>query len=177
MINIDKEIAKKGQVKLILLPNEEYQSYLIGVSRALASKYKKISYVCLNKSAEAILSGFEENNINKNRFCFIDCIAKQSHSKVKDFEGCTFIDSPQALTQLGLATSTELKKVNCLIFDSLSTMLVYDKGNNVVRFTHAIINKVRETKTHLIFTLIESDKDSALVQDIEMFVDQIIHFK
>lgn len=85
----------------------------------------------------------------------------------------------QFLTELHMCISNHAKskKSDALLFDSLSTMLIYETESLVIKFIHSIVNTIRSYDMKAVFTILEGETDSALVKDLGMFVDKIIHYK
>ena len=104
-------------------------------------------------------------------------MTKTINLNVKDTENVKYVSSPSALTELSLCITDGHKKHNsdCLLFDSLSTLLVYHQINTVARFAHSLIAKTGANNTTIVFTILEGDAESVLVKDLGMFVDKITH--
>ena len=61
------------------------------------------------------------------------------------------------------------------MFDSLSTLLIYNKKETVSKFVHSVVNKIKASNITAVFTALEGDTQSALLKEIGMFVDEVIH--
>ena len=59
-------------------------------------------------------------------------------------DNCRFVNNPANLTDIGIAVTEELKvlegKKVCLLFDSVSSMLIYLSSQNITRFIHFVTN-------------------------------------
>ncbi len=62
-------------------------------------------------------------------------------------ESCVFINNPANLTDMGIAVTEILKehsdKKVCIMYDSVSTMLIYLSSANISKFIHFVTNKLR----------------------------------
>ena len=50
-----------------------------------------------------------------------------------------------------------------------------EKGPVLIEFVHSVIQSVKMYKIRIIFTALKSDIDSALMKDLNMFADKVIH--
>jgi len=89
-------------------------------------------------------------------------------------KNCTFLSSPNALSELGINISNALQKSDSLLFDSLSTLLIYEKVGTVMKFVHSLVAKIRVSKCPAIFTALEGDAETQLIKDVTTLVDEII---
>jgi hypothetical protein len=70
------------------------------------------------------------------------------------------------------------KVFDIVFFDSLSTLKVYEKNNQISeRFTKDLIRKVRKNQENGIFTCLEEDKNTELIKETFMNVDKIVNLK
>ncbi len=90
-----------------------------------------------------------------------------------------FISSPQALTELSIAISKGLGlwRADAVLFDSLSTLLVYDGVPSVLKFVHSIANNLRVRGLSCVFTILKPDLKKELSKDLGMFADIIVEIK
>ena len=173
MIDIIKEL-QKNEV-LVLLFEEDYQNNLLRVVKKAEAASKKICYITLTKPYYHLVKFFKQNDINVEKFAFIDGVTSTVR-KADSSENCRFIPAPNALTELNLMIAKECKEYmpDLLIFDSLSSLLIYEKEPVLLRFVHTIVNELRMNNVKSIFTLLKEDYDSRAIKDISLFVDKII---
>ena len=62
----------------------------------------------------------------------------------------------------------------CIIFDSVSIMLIYSSSVNLSRFLHFVTNKLRLADVSGIFLSVEKGIDPFLLSQITSYVDRII---
>ena len=81
------------------------------------------------------------------------------------------------LTELSIAINKAVKNQNSkfIIFDSLSTLLIYHKDNIATKFVQDLINKFETTESNLIFTITTKDKESILFKNLQVFVNKVIN--
>ena len=162
---------------MVIVPDTSYSKNLLDFAKQLSEKYKDVCYVSLNKPYGHLIKSFEDHKIDKNFFFFIDAVTRPSNPVKK--ENYIFISSISALTDLSIAiTKTlETRKYKSIIFDSLSTMLIYHEAATVTKFMHSLIGEVRAVKCIGVFTCLEGDVKSSLIKDLGMFVDEVVKIK
>jgi predicted small metal-binding protein len=79
------------------------------------------------------------------------------------------------------AMANAIKKNNCsiLIFDSITSLLIYHEASSIVRFTHNLLNSREHGNAKNIFISIKDSyglksENSILTKDIGMFADKTI---
>jgi hypothetical protein len=65
------------------------------------------------------------------------------------------------------------KKV-CILYDSVSTMLIYLSSQNISKFIHFVTNKIRLMDISGVFLAVEKGLDPMLVSQLTTFVDIVI---
>lgn len=172
---------KKGDVVLVIIPDKPFEvtfsKAIIEITSQLSNVCNIIGYISLNKPYYHLIKSFEDNKIDINKLFFIDAVTKPSKSDIKRLKNCIFINSISSLTKMSIDITNALKseKFGCLLFDSLSTMLIYHDVNTVTKFVHNLIVTARSFKCTTVFTCLKGDEKSSLIKDIGMFVDNIIN--
>jgi KaiC/GvpD/RAD55 family RecA-like ATPase len=133
--------------------------------------------VSTNKPLKALIENFKREKIDFKNFYFVDAITKTSNSEVIEGENFFYVDSPKNLIDLSIAIETGMEKIKgqtrFLVFDSLSTLLVYNKPGVVARFAHSLASKIRAWKAKGIFLIIQ-EKDEKITKIIAQFCDEAI---
>lgn len=164
---------KKKEIIVVIIPNKAYSKDIITVSGQLAKDYKSICFVSLNKPHHTLLKSFEDKNIDKNKFFFIDAVEKE---KAKESHNIITVRSISSLTNLSIVINKVLEKgkFESLIFDSLSTLLIHHDAATVTKFIHDLIRKLRLVNCTAVFTSLQGNSSSSLIRDLSMIVDKII---
>jgi archaellum biogenesis ATPase FlaH len=68
----------------------------------------------------------------------------------------------------------EAKKVESILFDSLSTLLIYEKTTTVIKFVHALMAKLRSLHVGAVFIVLKEDINPDLLKNLYMFADEVI---
>lgn len=147
------------------------------IAKIVSKLSERLCYVTLNKPYKTLLKDFKKNRIDSSKFFFVDCVTK----KVKEEEAkeqVVYVSSPKALTEINIVMKKVMStgKINSTIFDSLSTLLVYEESHAVVRFAHSIISMFRTLGSKGILISLKEDLHSELINDLNMFVDKVVEF-
>ena len=118
---------------------------------------------------------FKKERINLKNIKFIDAISHKIKD-VKNTPDCTFISSPEAITELSIVVTKHLEfPFDYVIFDSVTNLLTYADENTVKKFIEDLAGKVSESSTckAAIFALSLKEHKS-LIKTLETFVDKVI---
>ena len=162
MIDIQSEL-KKNPILLSVFSSEYYNKLIINIMQNLTDE--KICYVTLNRSSDSLVRNFKSNSINTENIFFIDAITKIAIPNPPASDNCIFVPSPDDLTKLGIAITQVLQTFDpeCLIFDSLSTLLVYSDLSVVSQFVHSVVNKINAYAMSGVFLCLYGEKEKQTV--------------
>jgi KaiC/GvpD/RAD55 family RecA-like ATPase len=169
-----KEYLDSNNVILVVVEKEKYLSELITVIKEIESIADKTCYVSLTQPYQALLETLKKNSINPEKFRFIDVLTNTVKEE-KSTDACTYVSSPSALTEISVAFSKVSEGAKFAIVDSITTLLIYEDENSVIRFTHSLMTKTRILGQKTIFIALREDKDNNLIKDLHMFVDKVIY--
>jgi hypothetical protein len=122
---------------------------------------------------------YGESGVDLASVSFIDTVTRASIGTVTDIPGVVrYINSPSNLTDMGIAVTEELKektgKKVCILYDSISTMLIYLTSPNISKFIHFVTNKLRLMDISGVFLAVEKGLDPMLMSQLTTFVDTVI---
>lgn len=172
------ESPGKNNFLIFLASEEKYIPKIIEIIKS-ARPDLKLCYICFSTTYDDILSEFESKGIKKERVFFIDTLSSHYH-KLRKTKTCAFVSSPTHLDEIekNIKKAVSGKGCKVIIFDTISKLLTYSKGDLIVRFTHKIITH-RSKKTKTIFILLKGDnipdqENKELIKDLAMFADKVI---
>jgi archaellum biogenesis ATPase FlaH len=172
---LNSEIGKKDIV-IAIIPSANHKRKALEIAKYLSQRFKRICYVNLTQPLPSLLGEMEKNNVACAKFLFVDAITKKNPKKNQS--NCIYVNSPKALTDLSItiSKSLETKAFNAVLFDSFSTLLVYNSPQTVIRFAHDLFGKFRAAG---ILTIITADEgtDKSVLGDVSMFADVTIRVK
>lgn len=149
------------------------------IIHTLIDKGYRIVVITTNQPSAVLKKHYTADNIDISKVSFIDAITKYALGKIPPGqENCRFINSPSNLTDLGIAITEVLHSLHgeqtCLLFDSVSTMLIYLPSTNISKFIHFITSKLRLVDAAGIFLAVEKGLDPLLLTQLTTYVDGTI---
>jgi len=171
-MDIAKELGKSRNMVLVM--GKEYYKSLLKLNRELSEANAGICYVTFAKPAHSLLEEFGKNGIKTGNFHFIDCIGRQANT-CKDGEGCSCISAPDEMREIGgvIMDVLDSGKYSLLIFDSISSMLLYNDPLKTVRFLNNLMIVLEEKRTKGLFRIMKNDVDKPPITEIVLFADRV----
>ncbi|MBS3144983.1 hypothetical protein J4208_05360 [Candidatus Woesearchaeota archaeon] len=132
-------------------------------------------YVTLNKPFTTMESIFKRANINTDMIIFIDAVTRTTGGNVEKTSKCLFIGSPENLSDISLSMDQAVRAIpgdkKFLFFDSLNTLLIYNKAATVAKFIHFLSGKMRIWRVKGIIISLEKESDKELLSELSQFCD------
>lgn len=135
--------------------------------------------ITTNQPSMVLRKLYLQEGIDLEHVRFIDAITKYAIGKVpEDVENVVFVKSPDDLTDMGIAITQILKEEGeeevFILFDSVSTMLIYLSSTNISRFIHFVTSKLKITGIAGVFLAVEKGLDPLLLSQLTTFVDEVV---
>lgn len=183
-IKDDFESGIKDLKEYIVLATVDSKSYertnLVLVKHLIKDQSIPGVYVTLNKPYSIMEKKFMDYRIDTRMIIFIDAITKTVGGKIEKTKGCLFIGNPENLSDISVAMDQAVRALpgqsKFLFFDSLSTLLIYNKVNTVARFVHFLSGKMRIWRVKGIIISLKKESDKELIQELSQFCDVLIDF-
>ncbi len=167
---LEKEVGE-GKILMLSVGSGIYRNATQEVLD-FSKKFEKTCYVTLNDPYDIIKGKLGED---VSRVCFIDAVSSTVKTPASD-PNAIFVSSPRALTEISIAVKKSITdfKMNFLIFDSVSALLVYEKSVSAMKFIHNMILTLRQGKVTTVFVILKEDVSEEMMKDLSMFVDKIV---
>lgn len=146
-----------------------------------------VLFISTDTSPEEIKKDLVKNKIFYGPFVnilrFVDCYSQQAGNNVQDTNDTIRISGPLALNEISIAISkieAEFYRINPkhrIIFDSLSTLLMYSNPQMMGRFLQVMIAKIKRAGGSILFTLEQGMHKKQDIITIEHLMNAIIHIK
>ncbi|MBN1503418.1 hypothetical protein JW930_07805 [Candidatus Woesearchaeota archaeon] len=174
-IDLKTEIQGK-KTFLVVMQSRQYQDQILNLTLQMNSTFNRIAYISLNRLITPLRRQLEENKINVEKFFFIDGITKTAIPNPPSMNNTIFVPSPNDLTKLSIAVTKVLQTFDpdCIFFDSLSTLLIYEDMTIISQFVHSLINKINAYGIRAVLTCLEGDKEQQLIKDLSLILDKVI---
>jgi KaiC/GvpD/RAD55 family RecA-like ATPase len=173
-----KDMKEQG-LYLVLSPPGEIRNINRDLVRKVVSEDYYVLVVTTNQPSDILKKNYEKNGIPLDRIYFVDTVTKYAMGRdPMPVKNCRFVNNPANLTDTGIAITQTLqalagKKV-CLLFDSVSSMLIYLSSQNITKFIHFVTNKLRLLNFTGIFLIVEKGLDPDVMDQLKSFVDAVV---
>lgn len=176
---VSPEDLDKKQIFLILTSPANIRQRNIDLIKEISSNGYHTIIVTINFPYNILSKLYTENGVDLKTVSFIDAVTRNSIGNAENIPGVVrFVNNPANLTDLGIAVSEVLKensgKKVCILYDSVSTMLIYLSSQNISKFIHFVTNKLRLMDISGVFLAVEKGLDPMLISQLTTFVDTVI---
>ncbi len=171
-----KEIDNNELVFLII-PSEKVDEVNEDILEYFVNKKGAICiYTTFTKPYEVVLKNLKRKTVNTDRLFIIDCVTPISEPEEISGNKKVIFCQPNSLTNISISVTTALKnmprnKDRILVLDTITTLMLYNNKNDVIKFIHHLIGEIRKYGVKsLIFTL-DEDSDKSVISEVSRFCD------
>ena len=168
-----------NKIVLVLMKENQYEKKLALVVKNLGTE-NYVCYVCLSRPYTSIVSYLEERGINIGKFVFIDVLASHYQTPAPS-PNCIYLKSPDKLEDIQEAISKCVQERSCkaIIFDTISSLLMYQQNFEVIKFTHQITTEEMHQDINKIFLVLKESKmldnySDSFIKDLQMFANKTL---
>lgn len=163
-------------VALATVSAKEYQQTNIAIVSYLTAVQKTPGvYVTLNKPFARMFELLQQNSVATEMIIFIDAVTKTAGGSLERTNRCLYIGNPENLSDISMAMDQAVQalpgKERFLFFDSLDTLLLYNKSATVAKFIHFLAGKMRVWKVKGIIISLSKESNKELIEDLTQFCD------
>lgn len=183
----EKEIEQKIEelpmefIALIVSSAEIYSIAQEVVLKVLVGK-KGMSgaYVTFNRPYSTLKVSIGEMGLDLSKLFFIDLITESAGGNAERCaaDRCFYVSSPKNLTELSILMEQAMLRLpregRFVFIDSISTMLIYNDSDTVLRFIHTLTGKMRLLGITGIIFLLDKESDEKFRAQVAQFCDKII---
>ena len=176
---VSREDLEKKQIFLILAAPANIRERNIELIKEISANGYHTIVVTVNFPYNILSKLYAENGVELATVSFVDAVTRNSIGNAENIPGIVrFVNNPANLTDLGIAVTEVLKdhsgKKVCILYDSVSTMLIYLPSQSISKFIHFVTNKLRLMDLSGIFLAVEKGLDPMLISQLTTFVDTVI---
>jgi len=171
-----KEIENKELVFLIV-PSDKVDEINKDILEYFINKKKAICiHTTFAKPYKVILKNLKKETINTNRLFIIECVTPVSQwGEISGKDNIIFCQ-PNSLTNISISVTTALKnmprdKDRVLVLDTISTLMLYNNKNDVIKFIHYLIGEIRRYDVKSFIFTLDEDSDKSVISEISRFCD------
>ena len=176
-------MAEKTATLILSKPLEGKREFIESQVRTMIKENRTILFVLTDKNPGQAKKELLESKIFFKSIYFVDCYSMQTDGECKEEENVKYASGPLALNEISIAISEferEFLKTETpytIIFDSLSTLLMYSNANAIARFLQILIAKIKNFGGNVVFTMEEGMHDPKDIATIEHLMEEITEIK
>jgi archaellum biogenesis ATPase FlaH len=175
-LKIEKTMEELGSSFSLLLTASpsELGKAKTAVLKRFAREKGLILYITFNQSASKIISELSAKGIDATKVFVIDMVSKDKGYEISSAENISDFDSPTQLTDLLLALEEKMssKEKPSLMFDSISTLLVYNDKESAQKFLHSLVAKVHKADSRIVLLASNDSATKDAFSTISQFCDR-----
>ncbi len=165
-------------ISVYVFQEENYYKDLYSIIRA--SSEKNIIIITTNKPANILLNDIDKKNIKTQNIFIIDTISKYLGERdINQHDNVVYLDDPANLTDIGITVRLSIEKIEgekMLIFDSLTTLSLYNSSKNLIRFYNFFFELSRLNQIQTVLIALASDIDEEVLNQITGLVDEVKNY-
>lgn len=129
-------------------------------------------YVTLNTPSKGAVETLKKRTKDVSRLYVIDATQNREESDSRHM----FLKSANSMVAVSLAITQAISKfkIDFIIFNSVSTFLIYETPDAVSRFMVYMINKMRAQKVSGVFVMADEPKSNKVEDITSQFADRVI---
>jgi len=176
---VNPEDLAKNQIFLILTSAGNIRERNMEIIRELSGLGYHSVVITTNFPYSVLRKLYDQGGVDLTKVSFIDAVTRNSLGSAEDIPGIVrYINNPANLTDMGIAVTEVLKEHHsgkvCILYDSISTLLIYLSSANISKFIHFVTNKLRLMDISGVFLAVEKGLDPMLMTQLTTFVDTVI---
>ncbi len=159
---------------LVLIPDSAYMLKIHYIMREASDVDGRILYVTLNKTYRSLDQQFKAVGINVVHY--IDAISSSFLRPSTEFGDCTYISITLGLDDLHDLVVRLVRKhaIDFVVFDSLSSLAVYRRAEDIMRFVPRLIASLSLLDCSIIMTVLTNDEYRPEIRHVKMSVDKVL---
>jgi hypothetical protein len=176
---IDPGELEQKKIFLILATSARIRQRNIEIIKELSTLGYHTIVITTNFPYSILTKLYNQNGVPLNSVSFIDAVTRNSIGSAENIPGIVrYINNPANLTDMGIAVTEVLKEHSgqkvCILYDSVSTLLIYLSSENISKFIHFVTNKIRLMDVSGVFLAVEKGLSPMLMTQLTTFVDNVI---
>lgn len=167
----------ENYVVLLISDSNTYLDTNLALLRSLISDGDKVIFVTMIRPAEVLHKLFDQNGIDKDKVFMVDCVTTLTEKYIKHTDREIFVQ-PNNLSAIAMAineTALRVEGKKVVVFDSPSTLLVYNSLNEIMKFALFVSSKIRLENLRGILLSVEEDMKTDIISSLSHVSDRVIN--
>ena len=167
----------KGKIAILIIPSDLYVYVSNEIPVELVKEWgMEGTLVSANKPYMTMKTYLEKEGI-VNRLKYLDCASKFIGANPEG-ENLVLLDNPSDLVELTISIikCTKGSSGNSfLVFDSLTTLLIYNKSEDLTRFAHKMGLMMKSKQITTFFLIVDQETTKEMLKFLSTIADKIVH--
>jgi len=166
---------------LLLAQPESINSMNLAMIKKLQASHCVPLLVTVNQPFKILSKVYKAGGVDPESIYAVDAVTLYSGGEPVPNPKLRYVNNPGNLTDLGIAI-TEILKImpkgkKCILFDSVSMLLIHITTVNAAKFLHFVVNKLKLSDVSGIFLCVEKGVDPVVIAQMSATVDKIVDFE
>jgi hypothetical protein len=166
-----------GKVAILVIQPESYVQISSEIPVEMVKEWGLEGvFVSANKPYSTIEESFRNFGI-LDKIIFVDC-ASSLAGDYPSGERIVLINNPADLTQLAISLTKSLERLGAkrfLVFDSLTTLLIYSKVGPLAQFAHSLGLMMKTRKVTCFFLAVDQEATKEMLGFLCTIADEYVH--
>lgn len=166
---------------LLVAQPEKIQDMNLMVTKKILANRCNLLIVTVNKPCKVLAKIYAKAGISPESYYVIDAVTQYSGGVCPPGPQVKYVNNPSNLTDLGIAITEVLKQMpqgkKCIIFDSVSMLLIHIPSTTASKFLHFVVNKLQLSEVSGIFLSVEKGLDPVVMSQMSAFVDHVMDYE
>lgn len=165
----------------MIAPPEKIHAMNTAVMKNIIERGCTPLIITVNQPYKVLTRTYIREGIDISKIFVIDAVTQYSGGVCEENPRVKYVNNPSNLTDLGIVISEILPqlpgKKKCIMFDSVSMLLIHIPSVTASKFFHFVINKLKLSDVSGIFLCVEKGLDPVILSQMSSFVDKIVDFE
>ena len=167
----------QGKIGILIIPPEFYVQISSEIPLEVVTDWDMVGMlVSANKPYLTVKDNLRFSGI-LDKLIFVDAASKFSGANPCG-EKIVLIDNPANLTELTISIMKNIKnlgKKKFLIFDSLTTLLIYTRLEELTKFAHSLGLMMKTNKVTCLFLVVDQEATKEMLSFLSTIADKYVH--
>jgi hypothetical protein len=172
------EDTRDNSLYLILAPPEKVHEMNIFIMKKILGQGFTPFIITVNQPYKVLAKTYLREGIDISKIYVIDTVTQYSGGICEESPRVKYVNNPGNLTDLGIVLSEILPQLpgakRCIIFESVSMLLIHTPSATASKFFHFVVNKLRLSEVSGYFLCVEKGLDPVILSQMSSFVDKIV---
>ena len=129
----------------------------------------------MNRLITKVRKALEQNGMDLNKYHFVDAVTKSVIPNPELYTNCLYIPSPNDLTKLSIGITKMLRNAgpDYVLFDSVSSLLIYESLELSNQFLHSLANKLNAFGTKSLYTCLQGEEEEKVIRSLSLVIEKV----